>query len=144
MGFNRSEKYWSNWMISPSRGEKKSLKPPPRDSPNTSSQIQGFLGETPLENNCLLCLVHPSSRARPWYWPRLDSSSSIKVSSEISVDQASFCSYRVRSFHLIATSDDSFFWLMAIIDQFRNIQNEKSKWWRTIPAVASCSLQVLW
>ena len=30
-GFNPSEKYWSNWIISPSRGEnKKYLKPPPR------------------------------------------------------------------------------------------------------------------
>ena len=30
-GFNPSEKYQSNWIISPSRGEnKKYLKPPPR------------------------------------------------------------------------------------------------------------------
>ena len=32
-GFNPIEKYWSNWIISPGRGEKKKcLKPPPSDS----------------------------------------------------------------------------------------------------------------
>ena len=38
-GFNPSETYSSNWMISPGRGIKKSLKPPPSENLSPSINI---------------------------------------------------------------------------------------------------------
>ena len=73
-GFNPFEKYESNWITSPNRGEhEKYLKPPPRWTTTTTKEKQQLLKPSWLNQSCkhlstINCGKPP--KHQPLWWPK--------------------------------------------------------------------------